>query len=336
MGLFGRKKEAPETAEIAPGPDATDKKPGIFRRLTRALSRTMSSMFGGLRDAVFGRKIDEDVIEAVYDVLIKADMGPDLADQVCERLRQAWKRKEIENGDEIIPFLKNDFKTMLAARGNAVKMAPKPPTVILVVGVNGTGKTTSIGKLSWWFKQQGKKVLIAAGDTFRAAAESQLRIWAEERVGVDFHQGDPNSHPAAVAFTAAERAVAEGHEVLIIDTAGRLHTEKNLMQQLEKIHKSVAKIIPDAPHEVILVLDANVGLNALAQAENFQRSAAVTGLFLAKLDSTGKGGAVLQIHQKFDIPVKFVGLGEQKEDLAPFDAEQFVDAMFSQETATGS
>ena len=280
---------------------------------------------------MLGRKIDADMIEEIESVLLSADMGPELATEVTDRLRAAWRKKEVEDGEDVIPFRKREFVRILTSRGNEIRFADAPPTVILVVGVNGTGKTTSIGKLAYHYQQSGKKVMIAAGDTFRAAAENQLKLWAEERVGCLFHQGEPKADPASVAFTAAGRAKEEGVDVLIVDTAGRLHTQTNLMQQLEKIKRVLGKQVEGAPHETLLVLDANYGQNSIQQAEKFRDTADVTGLVLAKLDATGKGGVVLNIHQRFEIPVKFVGLGEQREDLEAFDAESFVEALFAKE-----
>jgi fused signal recognition particle receptor len=329
MALFNRKKNADAKGNDAAAAEPAPKR-GVFGKLVSGLGKTMSKLVGGIGSLVMGRRIDDDLIDDLEDLLIQADLGPDLVDDVTERLRGAWRKKEISEGEEIVPFLKEQFKEALTRRGNDIVFAESGPTVILVVGVNGTGKTTSIGKLAWHFKQQGKRVLVAAGDTFRAAAESQLKIWAEERVGADFHQGTAKQDPSAVAYQAAERAKVEGHDILIIDTAGRLHTQKNLMEQLAKIKRVVAKQLPGAPHEVLLVVDANFGQNAVMQAEKFIEATTVTGLFLAKLDATGKGGVVLQINNRFDIPVKFVGLGEQKEDYALFDAEQFVDALFAQ------
>ena len=327
MGLFSKKK-----------PDADKDKPkkkGIFSRLVGALGKTIGRIADGIGSLV-GRRIDEDLIEDIEASLLQADLGPELTDRIVERLTQAWKKKEVTEGEQVIPFLKNEFKELLTSKGNEVNVQTDGPSVILVVGVNGTGKTTSIGKIAWHYQQMGKKVMVAAGDTYRAAAESQLRVWAEERVGCMFHMGNPGDKPDAVAYTAAERAVKEEVDILIVDTAGRLHTDRNLMEQLGKIKRVIDRNIPGAPHEVLLVLDANVGQNAIRQAEVFRDTAGVTGLVLAKLDATGKGGVVLNIHQRFDIPVKFVGLGEGMEDLAVFNAEEFVEALFAEDEAAAT
>ncbi|MGE0431055.1 MAG: signal recognition particle-docking protein FtsY [Planctomycetota bacterium] len=320
MALFGKKKTDEDK-------DKPKKKEGIFRRLVRGLGKTIGRIAEGLGSLV-GRRIDEELIEDVEASLLQADLGPELTEEIIQRLTQAWKKKEVTEGEQVIPFLKAEFKAFLTSKGNEINLQPSGPTVILVVGVNGTGKTTSIGKIAWHYQQLGKKVMVAAGDTYRAAAESQLRVWAEERVGCLFHMGKEGDKPDTVAYTAAERAVAENVDILIVDTAGRLHTDRNLMEQLGKIKRVIDRNIPGAPHEVLLVLDANVGQNAIRQAEVFRDTAGVTGLVLAKLDATGKGGVVLNIHNRFDIPVKFVGLGEQKDDLAKFNADQFVDALF--------
>jgi len=213
---------------------------------------------------------------------------------------------------------------------NAVRFAPHPPTVILVAGVNGVGKTTSIGKLAWHFRHQGKKVLLAACDTFRAAAVEQLDLWAR-RVNADIVKGVQGADAAAVAFDAAEAALARKADVLLVDTAGRLHTKEHLMKELAKIRRALTKKIPDAPHEVLLVLDATTGQNAITQAKIFKEAVDVTGLFLAKLDGTAKGGVVLAIVDQIEIPVKFVGVGELQEDVLPFNADEFIEGLFQTE-----
>lgn len=305
-----------------------DKK-GVFGRIVTGLKKTQQKFIGAISSLVLGRRIDDNLLDEIEEVLYLADIGTDMTSKLIGRLREAWKNKEIEEGEEIVPFIKEFINEILTSKSNEIKWADKKPTFILVVGVNGTGKTTSIGKLAWLFQQEGKKVLIGAGDTFRAAAENQLRIWAEDRIGCGFIMGEENMKPDAVAFKTAEKAIAEDYDVVLFDTAGRLHTQKNLMQQLEKIIRVLSNKIEGAPHEVLLVLDATTGQNALNQAQLFKDAAGATGLFLAKLDSTAKGGVVLAIHEKVEIPVKFIGLGEQKEDLAKFDPKQFADALFS-------
>jgi fused signal recognition particle receptor len=248
-----------------------------------------------------------------------------------ETLREAWKAATIETTDQILPFIRKDLKERLTRRGNAVNYAVAGPTVILVVGVNGVGKTTSIAKLARHFVRENKKVVLAAADTFRAAAVKQLQTWSD-RIGCEVVAGEDRADPASIAFKGAERAIEVGADVLLVDTAGRLHTQKNLMDELTKITKVLDKKITGAPHETILVLDATTGQNAVTQAEMFKAAANVSGLFLAKLDGTAKGGAVLTINEKVAVPVKFVGLGESFDDIQSFNAETFVDALFNMDT----
>jgi fused signal recognition particle receptor len=242
----------------------------------------------------------------------------------------SWKKRtrQIATTDDVIPFLKEHIKSYWPDRDRQMRLAEAGPTVVLVAGVNGTGKTTSIAKLAYIFNQNGKKVIVAACDTFRAAAVEQLSIWAE-RIGVQIVKHQTGSDPAAVAFDACEAALSRNTDVLILDTAGRLHTKKDLMQQLTKIRDVVARKISDAPNEVLLVLDATTGQNAISQAKLFTEAINVTGIFLAKLDGTARGGIVIAIKDQLDIPVKFVGLGEKPEDIAEFDPGTFVEALFS-------
>jgi fused signal recognition particle receptor len=246
--------------------------------------------------------------------------------KIIADLRKAWEEKRIATGDDVVPFLKTELKTYWPPQDRTIRMAAAPPTVVLVAGINGAGKTTSVAKLAWQFKSDGKKVVLAAADTFRAAAVEQLTIWAD-RIGVDIVKGG-GKDPAAVVFDACDAAVARKADVLLVDTAGRLHTQDNLMRELTKIRNVVAKKIPGAPHEVLLVLDATTGQNAINQARAFQQAINVSGIFLAKLDGTAKGGIVVAIHKELDLPVKFVGLGEKPEDVEPFDPETFVEALF--------
>ena len=319
MGLFKKNKEEKKD----------EKQKGIFGRIVSGLKKTQQRFVGAISSLVLGRKVDDDLIDEIEELLYLADIGTEMTVKLVNKLRDAWRNKEIEEGEQIVPFIKDYINEIMTSKSNDINWAEKKPTIILVVGVNGTGKTTSIGKLAWLFKQEGKKVLIGAGDTFRAAAENQLRIWAEERIECGFFMGEDNMKPDAVAFKTIEKGQAEGYDVILFDTAGRLHTQKNLMQQLEKIKRVMCNKIDGAPHEVLLVLDATTGQNALNQAQLFKETAGVTGLMLAKLDSTAKGGVVLAIHEKVEIPVKFIGVGEQKEDLAVFDPKQFADALFA-------
>jgi fused signal recognition particle receptor len=275
-----------------------------------------------------GRNIDENLLDQLEETLISDDIGVETTDKLISDLRTAFRARQIAKTDDIVPFLKDHIRDYWPARDRQLHIAPTPPTVILVAGVNGSGKTTSIAKLAHVFSRDGKKVIVAACDTFRAAAVEQLTLWAQ-RIGVDIVKHQSGSDPAAVAFDACQAAMARGTDILILDTAGRLHTRKDLMAQLTKIRDVVARKIPGTPHEVLLVLDATTGQNAIVQAKMFTEATNVTGIFLAKLDGTARGGIVIAIKDQLDIPVKFVGLGEKPEDIAEFDPETFTQALFS-------
>jgi len=299
---------------------------GLFDRLKQGLKRTRDALTGGLLRLVRGRKLDEDLLEEIEESLIKGDVGVKTSAALVDALREAFEEGEVTEGEQVVPFLKARLAERLS--GGSLVTADEKPTVILVVGVNGSGKTTSIAKLSWWLREQGKTVVLGAGDTFRAAAVEQLTIWSK-RIGVEIVKQETGADPAAVAYDAADAAVARGADVLIVDTAGRLHTQEHLMRELEKIRRVLAKRIPGAPHETLLVLDATTGQNAVQQARRFHDAAPVTGIFLAKLDGTARGGAVLSIRDELDLPVKFVGVGEKQTDIEPFDAAAFVEALFA-------
>ncbi len=275
-----------------------------------------------------GRRIDEDLLDELEERLISDDLGVDTTMHIIEELRKAWKEKKIENAEDVIPFLKKELISYWPQRDRELIFADAPPTVILVTGVNGCGKTTSIGKLAAMLSSQGKKVVLAACDTFRAAAVDQLTIWSE-RTGVQIVKHQQGSDPAAVAYDACDAVLSRNADVLLVDTAGRLHTQENLMRELTKIRNVIAKKIPGAPHEVILVLDATTGQNAINQATMFKGAVDLTGIILAKLDGTAKGGIVIAIRNKINVPVKYVGIGEKVEDLEPFDPDMFVEALFS-------
>ncbi len=327
------KVEAPVTPEPepTPAPEPEPEKKGFFQRLTRAISKTSMVFRRRVMGLVgLGQKIDEETLEKLEEAMLEADLGVATTEHLMETLRDAWKGAQIETTDQILPFIRKDLKERLTRRGNTVNYAPAGPTVILVVGVNGVGKTTSIAKLARHFVRENKKVVLAAADTFRAAAVKQLQTWSE-RIGCEVVAGVDRADPASVAFKGAERALEVGADVLLVDTAGRLHTQKNLMDELTKITKVLDKKITGAPHETILVLDATTGQNAVTQAEMFKAASNVSGLFLAKLDGTAKGGAVLTINEKVAVPVKFVGLGESFDDIQGFSAENFVDALFNLE-----
>ena len=274
-----------------------------------------------------GRNIDENLLEELEQTLLSDDIGVETTEKLISSLRQAYRNRQIATTDQIVPFLKEQIKSYWPAQDRQLRLAETGPTVILIAGVNGTGKTTSIAKLGYILTQNGKNVIVAACDTFRAAAIEQLTIWAD-RIGVQIVKHQIGGDPAAVAFDACEAAVARNADVVILDTAGRLHTKKDLMQQLKKIRDVAARKIPGAPHEVLLVLDATTGQNAIAQAKVFTEVINLTGIFLAKLDGTARGGIVLAIKDQLNIPVKFVGLGEKPEDIAEFDPDKFVEALF--------
>jgi fused signal recognition particle receptor len=256
-------------------------------------------------------------------------MGGPAATQIRDRIGRDFRARRVEFS-EIIAIIESEIRDLMQTKKSPMRMADEGPTVILVVGVNGSGKTTSIAKIAYRFKQQGKRVILGAGDTFRAAAVEQLRIWSE-RIGCDIVLGDQGGDPGAVAFRATARAKEEGFDVCILDTAGRLQTQVNLMQQLDKIRRVISKQIEGAPHEVLLVLDATAGQNALSQAKGFSEAAGCTGIVLSKLDGSAKGGVVIPILQQFGLPVKLIGLGEQLDDLAEFDPDEFSKALFSSE-----
>jgi fused signal recognition particle receptor len=270
-------------------------------------------------------KVDRDFLAELEKRLYLADVGTAAITDIIDRVRQAFLDKEI-SGD-VEEFVKQRLKELVTVDSRGVNLNAYGPTVILVAGVNGSGKTTSIAKLAKRLQAEGRTVLVAACDTFRAAAVEQLSVWCE-RIGCEIVKNQPGSDPASVAHDACERAKARKFDYLIVDTAGRLHTQSHLMRELEKIHRVVSRQIEGAPHEVLLVLDATTGQNAIAQAENFKKTVQCTGIILAKLDGTAKGGAIFTIKQKLDLPVKFVGVGEKLDDLEPFDADSYVEALF--------
>ena len=306
---------------------------GIFARtaeyLKDRLGKTRDRIAGSLSSVLsIGRNIDEALLDKLEETLISDDIGVETTEKLITELREAYRTRQIATTDQIVPFLKEHIKGYWPADDRQLHLAQTGPTVILIAGVNGTGKTTSIAKLGYIFAQNNKKVILAACDTFRAAAVEQLSIWAE-RIGVQIIKHQTGGDPAAVAFDACEAALARNADILILDTAGRLHTKKDLMQQLTKIRDVAARKIPGAPHEVLLVLDATTGQNAIAQAKIFTEAINVTGIFLAKLDGTARGGIVIAIKDQLNIPVKFVGLGEKPEDIAEFDPDTFVEALFA-------
>ena len=305
-----------------------DKLKGALRKTAQVLNTDVRTLF------VPGRQIDDSFLAEVEEKLLQSDMGVGNVDKIVGEIRDRWRLGRIRNAEEARGVVRETILGILTAgdtpASRDLRTAPSGPTVILVAGINGAGKTTSIAKLAWLLKNRmNKNVMVAASDTFRAAAVEQLTIWAQ-RIGVEIVKHKMGADPAAVAYDACEAAKSRNVDVLIVDTAGRLHTQDHLMRELTKIRDVVAKRIEGAPHEVMLVLDATTGQNAVHQAKNFGKAINVTGIMLAKLDGTAKGGVVLSIKEQLNIPVKFIGLGETPEDIETFDPERFVDALFGE------
>ncbi len=301
---------------------------GFFSRLKESLTKTRQTFIEKIDEVVTGRKgVDEDLYEELEEVLIQADVGVSTAMQLVERVRKGVKARNVQEAARLKDIFQEELEYLMGEKVVPIAMNPEGPTVIMVVGVNGVGKTTTIGKMAHNYKEQGKKVLLAAGDTFRAAAIDQLEIWAE-RVGVELIKHQEGSDPGAVAFDAVHAARSRRADVLLIDTAGRLHNKSNLMDELRKVHKIIAREMPGAPHEVLLVLDATTGQNALSQAKIFSEAVNVTGIALTKLDGTAKGGVVTAIVTEMAIPVKLIGIGERTDDLRQFNPKDFIDALY--------
>jgi fused signal recognition particle receptor len=317
LSLFGSKEKEKEQAA----------KPGFFERMKQAVTRTRESLSERIEDIVsFRKEIDRETLDDLEATLIAADLGTTTTHEVLEKLRAQADRKQIGDVAELKRLLKQELLGILNAAVVPAKNA-EPPEVILVVGVNGTGKTTTIGKLAYLLGSDGKAVLLCAADTFRAAAIEQLEIWGE-RTRTEVIKTKPGGDPSAVLFDALQSAKAHQTDFVIVDTAGRLHTKSNLMAELEKMKRTAERIIPGAPHEVLLVMDATTGQNGLQQARQFTQSAGVTGIVLTKLDGTAKGGVVVAISRELKLPVRYVGVGEKAADLLPFDAETFVNSLF--------
>ncbi len=312
---------------------------GIFSRekkesLNKGLEKTKESVFKKLSRAVVGKsRVDEEVLDNLEEVLITSDVGVETTLNIIDRIEKRVAREKYMGTEELNLILKEEIAGLLAEHdntGNEFSFSgplPASPYVIMVVGVNGVGKTTTIGKLAWHYKQAGKKVYMGAADTFRAAAVDQLTIWAE-RVGVEIVKQQMGSDPASVAYDALASAKANDVDVVIIDTAGRLHNKVNLMNELTKIKRVMSKVIPDAPHEILLILDGSIGQNAFEQARQFTAATEVNALALTKLDGTAKGGVVIGISDQFKVPVKYIGIGEKMQDLQVFDRQEFVDSLF--------
>lgn len=327
LNLFGGKSEQEkETQE-------PEQKTSLFERMKQAVTRTRENLSERIDEVVsvvpVGKEIDRDTLDMLEASLLAADLGTKTTQEVLDKLREKADRRQIGDVNELKRLLKAELLNILN-RANTPPVTPEEddPEVILVVGVNGTGKTTSIGKLAYRLTQQGKTVLLAAADTFRAAAIEQLEVWGQ-RTGTEVIKTKPGGDPAAVLFDALQAAKARKVDYVIVDTAGRLHTKSSLMEELAKMRRTAQKFISGAPHETLLVIDATTGQNGLQQARLFTDSAGVTGIVLSKLDGTAKGGVVVAISRETGVPVRYVGVGEQKADMLPFDPQEFVDSLFT-------
>ena len=306
---------------------------GFFDRLKKGLAKTRETLTNKIEKLIIGyADIDDDLLDDLEEALIMSDVGVKTTEKLMADVRKGIKKKEINTPEDLKPFLAEKISEILSTGSDETRIAAAGPTVLLVIGGNGVGKTTTIGKLAAYYKEQGKSVMLAAADTFRAAAIDQLQIWGD-RTGVPVIRHEEGSDPAAVAFDAVKAARARNIDVLIIDTAGRLHTKSNLMEELKKINRVVQREIAEAPHETLLVLDATTGQNAISQADLFQKTAAITGIVLTKLDGTAKGGVIIGLKAELSMPVKWVGVGEGVDDLRPFNAQEFSRALFDLDEA---
>jgi len=330
---------APEMEPVSPEPepapppdvplDKAPEKKGFFKRLREGLSRTRSGLTGRLDRLVFGKKaIDEDLLEELEEILFTSDLGVATTQEIIDRVREKVARRELSNAERLKEALKQEMLSFLRPPDEVhPKQGSEKPRVVMVIGVNGVGKTTTIGKAAMRFRARGESVMLVAADTFRAAAIEQLTVWGE-RAGCEVVRQKEGSDPSAVAFDAISAAVTRGVDVVLIDTAGRLHTRSNLMDELQKVRRVVGRRLPGAPHETWLVLDATTGQNAISQAKVFHESIGVTGIILTKLDGTAKGGIVIGISHELQVPIVYIGIGEKIDDLRPFDPEAFVEAIF--------
>ena len=305
---------------------------GFFDRLKKGLAKTRETFTNKIEKLIIGyADIDDDLLDELEETLIMSDVGVKTTERLMADVRKGIKKKDINTPEDLKPFLAEKISEILSTGSDETRIASAGPTVLLVIGVNGVGKTTTIGKLAAYYKEQGKSVMLAAADTFRAAAIDQLQIWGD-RTGVPVIRHEEGSDPAAVAFDAVKAARARSIDVLIIDTAGRLHTKSNLMEELKKINRVIQREIAEAPHETLLVLDATTGQNAISQADLFQKAAAITGIVLTKLDGTAKGGVIIGLKSELSMPVKWIGVGEGVDDLRPFIAKDFARALFGLES----
>jgi fused signal recognition particle receptor len=308
---------------------------GIFQRLRQGLTKTQGLLVGGVDDLLRpGRGMDEGLYQELEEVLILADVGVAATKRLMEGIRRETKKKTITGADDVLPLLRREVMEILRPYEAPLTLDGRTagPFVVMVIGVNGAGKTTTIGKLAYRYTAQGKKVVVAAADTFRAAAVEQLEVWSE-RAGAHFIKHESGGDPSAVAFDAIKAAQARRSDLVLVDTAGRLHTKENLMEELKKVKRIIERELPGAPHEILLVLDATTGQNAIAQARTFHQALGVTGIALAKLDGTAKGGIIIAIAEELGIPLRLVGVGEEIEDLQDFHAGEFVEALFTRTTS---
>lgn len=320
--------EEPAAEAVSEAAAAPAEKKSFWGRLRSGLKKTSDLLQTDIRDLLKteGELVDDAFLSRLYAILIKTDMGVSAANEIKTQIQTDFRGRKVQLED-VLKVIREKFEVLLAQPEQPINFAAEGPTIVMVVGVNGSGKTTSIAKLTKLHLDQGKKVVLGAGDTFRAAAVEQLTIWAE-RLGAEIVKGEQGGDPASVAHRAVAQARESGADICIIDTAGRLQTQSNLMDQLAKIYRVIRKQVPEAPHEVLLVLDATAGQNAISQAKGFSEAAECTGIMLAKLDGTAKGGVVVPIRQQFDLPVKFIGVGETPEDIEPFQVDRFVKALF--------
>jgi len=302
----------------------------LWDGLKQALKKTVNVLNTDIRDLVGkdGRLVDDDFLREVFAMLVKTDMGAGPAAEIRDSIKSTFRGRVVHMSD-LVDSAKQTISEMMAQPEEPIKFAASGPTVVMICGVNGSGKTTSIGKLAKMLTHDGKKVIVGAGDTFRAAAVQQLTIWAE-RIGCDIVTGKEGADPASVAYQTVERGLSSGADVCIVDTAGRLQTQTNLMQELTRIRRVMGKLMPESPHEVLLVLDATAGQNGISQARGFSDAAGCTGIILAKLDGTAKGGVAIPIRKEFGLPVKYVGLGEKAEDFELFHVDWYVNALFDE------
>ncbi len=329
FNILKRKK----SSEPEHQPETSAEKVGFFTRLKTSLTKTRTKFANGIANLILGKKtLDQDVLDLIETELLTADVGIEATEHLVKHLTQKLARKELNNTEAALQCLQDEMQTILEPCAQPLSInTEKKPFVILVVGINGSGKTTTIGKLAKQLQANGHKVMLAAGDTFRAAAIEQLQIWGE-RNQIPVIAQQPGADTAAVIYDAMESAKARNVDVLIADTAGRLHTQTNLMEELKKVKRVLTKIDPTAPHETLLILDAGIGQNALTQATQFNEAMSVTGLVLTKLDGTAKGGMLFAIAKQLRIPIRFIGVGEGIDDLRPFDAHEFVTALFESES----